>query len=356
MVTQPAALGYHPGQAQRPRHSQLPPINTSFSAHSAQSAPALQVHGIPAAPAGYYAYGPFVPPQMGGSRSANAPVMASLTPDPPTLQRMYTENASTSRPNTAPTRVTQGSSKPVVDLTGEPDSDDDRRQTKKARLASLPAASRPATATPAGPSTQQTQSSTAYAGPVNGQAQLATHAQAYASSAPLLWLTPNRDLSALPTDEDIQMRSPAQEAPRQVPMEVVQQAQALLESPPVYPQTTDTALSASNSGTGMPMNEQQPAQSSLNPSAEVIQQCIDENFINAENADAGGGDQEGSGKRVCRMCQIRYTRGLSEKVPEVFPAEASMDDLARHCQEEHPKGWLILLQRCMEDEESDEDE
>ena len=122
----------------------------------------------------------------------------------------------------------------------------------------------------------------------------------------------------------------------------------------------------------------QPTQESLDPSPEVIQQCIDENFVEFDAGQVGEGPSEGApspGSRMCRMCQcvirshlrsivptlmkscrIRYVRGLSDKAPDAFAADTSTEELARHCQQEHPKGWIVLLQRCMEDDESDESE
>lgn len=112
---------------------------------------------------------------------------------------------------------------------------------------------------------------------------------------------------------DVRMSSPIQEA-QQMPMDVVQQAQTLLEPPPPAgpPQTEGVqqsdqsavgALQASADQTSSMQTDEQPTQESLNPSPEVIQQCIDENFVELES---GYGPAEGapsSGSRVCRMCQ-----------------------------------------------------
>ena len=118
-----------------------------------------------------------------------------------------------------------------------------------------------------------------------------------------------------PTDSsgDVQMGSPIQEA-QQMPMDVVQQAQTLLEPPPsAGPPQTEGVQQSDQSAVGAPpasvdqtlsmQTDEQPTQESLNPSPEVIQQCIDENFVDLEG---GNGPAEGApnpGSRVCRMCQ-----------------------------------------------------
>lgn len=287
-----------------------------------------------------------------------------------------------SRPSTAPTRTMQTSAT-IVDLTGEPDSDEEKRSAKKPRIDSAPAAPVAAVTSLAAPSTPQVQDTSVGAAPADQQVAPADED----ADISLDWLNMDGPIPPEPS-EDVPMGSPVQVA-QQVPMDVVQQAQTLLEGPPIAgsPQTEGAqqvnqsvvgALSASaDTGSSM-QTDDQPTQESLNPSPEVIQQCIDENFVPVEGGNWGEGAGEGapsSGLRVCRMCQcvlrsslhstapiftpsfrIRYVRGLSDKAPEAFAADTRTEELARHCQQEHPKGWVVLLQRCMEDDESDEDE
>ncbi|KAH9833738.1 uncharacterized protein C8Q71DRAFT_860015 [Rhodofomes roseus] len=349
------ALGHHPGQAQRLRHSQLPPINTAFAPTSTQAAPVHQARrqssGVPAAYPSPHAYFPFAQPSMNGRRVSGGPTTPAIGHDPREVQRLQAHNASTSsspRPNIAPTAGMQ-KHKAVIDLTDEPDSAEGPRAAKRPRLASEPVTNATEAIKVAGPSTPQPQSTFAEVQLANSQAPLVTRTGGSTQ--------PNGDPPAS-TIGDIQMYSPRQEASRHAPMDDVQHESQALQSAPsmqhqpiegiqtlAHPESTAGVPSAS-----LPVAEiQQPSQAALNPSTEVIQQCIDENFVDNENGDEAEGEQErnvGDGNRW----------GLSNKVPEAFPAEASTEDLARHCQEEHPKGWLFLLQRCMEDQESDDDE
>ncbi|KAH9927245.1 uncharacterized protein B0H18DRAFT_290992 [Fomitopsis serialis] len=308
-------------------------------------------------------YPPYAQPSISGRRGASGPTTPSMVHDQRELQRLQNEYAypsSSSRPNTAPT-VDMQKRVPVVDLTGEPDEDEDPRVAKKPRLASEPVSSAAEAMRVAGPSTPQPQRMTTNAQSFNGQVPLAANGRGYPSSVPPTWAMPHGNMPTS-ANEDVQMRSSVQQISQQVLTEVVQSAPPTNVQPTEAAQTlgqSEPVPSISVAMASMSVDVEHSAQATLNPSAEVVQQCIDENFVEEENEDEGEGGQErkeGSGKRWCRMCQLRYNKGLSDKAPEAFLVDATMEDLARHCQEEHPKGWVFLLQRCMEDQESDEDE
>lgn len=294
--------GYHSGQMQRPRHSQLPPINTSFSAQSAHSA--HQGH-FPAFSVGPQGHTPIVHPMNGGRRSASGPTSAVLLQDPRFSQHAYAESASAAGPSrlsTVSTRSMQTGT-PVVDLTGEPDSDEERRAAKKPRLASMPAVPRTAATIFAGPSIPRPQSAIAGAEPGNRHAQPLTRPAGHADPAPHSRLIPNGNTLVIES-KNMQLHSPMQEKSYHVAMDVAQQGQPLGGAPVVSPQPTERARlferSASISATGISVDEQQAGPS---PSAEVIQQCIDENFVDDGHASVGQERQGSSGKRLCRMCQ-----------------------------------------------------
>ncbi|KAI0727302.1 hypothetical protein C8Q72DRAFT_468491 [Fomitopsis betulina] len=361
------AYHYGPVQAQKARHSQLPPVNTSFSAQSAQSAPVMQAPVLPAYHTYQQPHHMLVPSQSMSHRGTNGPMTTVFYQDPRAIPRVYVKGAKTSssssQPSTAPTKTVQTSAS-IVDLTA--DSDEEKRSAKKPRIESGPAVA----TTPVTPSTPQGQVASASPTPADQQVPSADEH----TDISLEWLNMDAHVPMEPS-EDVRMGSPVQvQAAREVPMDVVQQAQTLLEAPPTptaeppqiedmqQPSQSQSAVGGPSASAGPLLSMQmadQPTQESLKPSPEVIQQCIDENFIPFDSGNGDEGIAEGATSPdplVCRMCQIRHIRGLSDRAPEVFAVNTSTDDLARHCQQEHPKGWIVLLQRCMEDDESDEDE
>ena len=221
------------------------------------------------------------------------------------MPRAYTDGSSkhfSSRPHTAPTSAMHTSAT-IVDLTGEPDSDEEKRLAKKPRIGSVPAVPIATTTPPVASSTPQAQEASATATPAD-QAPLADNQEEIS----LDWL--NMD-GHPPTESngDVQMGSPAQEA-QQIPMDVVQQAQTLLEGPPPagppqiggMQQSDQSAPPASGDQTSQMQTDEQPTQESLSPSPEIIQQCIDENFVDFQGEGAAG-DTSIAGARMCRMCQ-----------------------------------------------------
>lgn len=327
-----------------------------------------------------------VPSQSMSHRGTNGPMTTVFYQDPRAIPRVYVKGAKTSssssQPSTAPTKTVQTSAS-IVDLTA--DSDEEKRSAKKPRIESGPAVA----TTPVTPSTPQGQVASASPTPADQQVPSADEH----TDISLEWLNMDAHVPMEPS-EDVRMGSPVQvQAAREVPMDVVQQAQTLLEAPPTptaeppqiedmqQPSQSQSAVGGPSASAGPLLSMQmadQPTQESLKPSPEVIQQCIDENFIPFDSGNGDEGIAEGATSPdplVCRMCQcvfcsylytnapiltascrIRHIRGLSDRAPEVFAVNTSTDDLARHCQQEHPKGWIVLLQRCMEDDESDEDE
>ena len=221
------------------------------------------------------------------------------------MPRVYADGSTkhfSSRPHTAPTSAMHTSAT-IVDLTGEPDSDEEKRLTKKPRIGSVPAVPIATTTPPVASSTPQAQEASATATPAD-QAPPAENEE----DISLDWL--NMD-GHPPTESngDVQMGSPAQEA-QQIPMDVVQQAQTLLEGPPPagppqiggMQQSDQSAPPASGDQTSQMQTDEQPTQESLSPSPEIIQQCIDENFVDFQGDGLAGGTSI-AGARMCRMCQ-----------------------------------------------------
>jgi len=86
------------------------------------------------------------------------------------------------------------------------------------------------------------------------------------------------------------------------------------------------------------------------PPTKSKRESVDANYEELVDAIIEEPDEEG--KRICKLCSMRYAVNLIKELPKPWIG-ASFDELVSHCRNDHPIAWQQLMEG---DENEDEDE